>query len=260
MIKAIFFDLDDTLLWDKKSVKEAFVATCRVAHEKVGINIEDLEQAVREEARVLYSSFETYPYTQMIGINPFEGLWGNFFDTQEELKKLSKIAPSYRCEAWTRGLKKLGVDDPDLGCELGDVFQKERKNLPFLYDDTLMTLDKLKNHYNLVLITNGSPDLQNTKLAMSPELIPYFSHIIISGDFGRGKPDPSIFEHALTLSSVNQEEVLMVGDNLSTDILGANRSGIQSVWINRHRSKNNGEVAPSYEIQHLEELFEILRG
>ena len=36
MIKAIFFDLDDTLLWDQKSVKEAFAATCKVAEERMG--------------------------------------------------------------------------------------------------------------------------------------------------------------------------------------------------------------------------------
>ena len=38
MIKAIFFDLDDTLLWDQKSVKEAFVATCSKASEKFNID------------------------------------------------------------------------------------------------------------------------------------------------------------------------------------------------------------------------------
>ena len=57
MIKAIFFDLDDTLLWDQKSVKEAFVATCKVAEEKYGVDHNILEEAVRKEARELYSSF-----------------------------------------------------------------------------------------------------------------------------------------------------------------------------------------------------------
>ena len=42
MIKAIFFDLDDTLLWDQKSVKEAFVATCSKASEKFNIDAERL--------------------------------------------------------------------------------------------------------------------------------------------------------------------------------------------------------------------------
>ncbi|WP_078409938.1 HAD family hydrolase [Priestia abyssalis] len=257
MIKAIFFDLDDTLLWDQRSVKEAFAATCRAAAEKYDIDVEELEEAVRKEARELYSSYETYEFTQMIGINPFEGLWGNFLDDDENFRKMKDIVPAYRKEAWTRGLKALGIDDPEFGAELAERFPQERRNSPFVYDETFNVLDELKGKYQLLLLTNGSPDLQNTKLDITPELVPYFDHIVISGAFGRGKPDPSIFEHALTLMSLNKDEVLMVGDNLMTDILGASRVGIKSVWINRHDKERN-EVIPTYEITHLEELYPIL--
>jgi putative hydrolase of the HAD superfamily len=259
MIRAIFFDLDDTLLWDQKSVKQAFWATCKVAEERFGIDVNELEEAVREAARQLYSSYETFEFTQVIGINPFEGLWGNFLDENENFKKLKSIVPSYRREAWNLGLRKLGIDNPDFAAELGEHFPQERRKAPFVYEETFEVLDKLKNDYQLILITNGSPDLQNTKLSLTPELIPYFDHIVISGDFGKGKPDSSIFEHALSRLSLQKEEVMMVGDNLMTDILGANRTGIKSVWINRHQKERN-EVIPTYEIQHLEELFTILEG
>ncbi|AGK53966.1 HAD family hydrolase [Bacillus sp. 1NLA3E] len=257
MIKAVFFDLDDTLLWDQKSIKDAFEATCKIAEERYGFNPEQFEEAVREAARTLYSSYETYPFTQMIGINPFEGLWGNFLDDQDDFKKMKEIAPMYRKDAWTTGLKSMGVDDPDFGYELAERFPQERRKVPFVYEETFNTLDKLKGNYQLLLLTNGSPDLQKTKLEITPELVPYFDQIVISGDFGRGKPDPSIFEHALSLMSLKKEEVIMVGDNLMTDVLGANRAGIKTVWINRH-NKDRNEVIPTYEIKHLEELFPIL--
>lgn len=257
MIKAIFFDLDDTLLWDQKSIKKAFVATCKVAEDRYRLDSNQFEEAVREAARNLYSSYETYPFTQMIGINPFEGLWGNFLDDQEDFKKMKETVPTYRKDAWTMGLKTMGVDDPEFGYELAERFPQERRNLPFVYEETFKTLDALKGEYQLLLLTNGSPDLQNTKLGITPELVPYFDQIVISGDFGRGKPDPSIFEHALSLMSLNKGEVIMVGDNLMTDILGANRAGIKSVWINRHEKERN-EVIPTYEIKHLEELFPII--
>ncbi|QED47785.1 HAD family hydrolase [Cytobacillus dafuensis] len=257
MIKAIFFDLDDTLLWDQKSVKEAFVATCKLAEERYGLDPYQFEEAVREEARNLYSSYETYPFTQMIGINPFEGLWGNFLDDHDEFRIMKEIVPNYRREAWTLALKKFGVDDPDFGHELAERFPQERRNTPFVYEETFHVLDTLKDNHKLLLLTNGSPDLQHTKLTITPEIAPYFDHIVISGDFGRGKPDPSIFEHALSLMSLKKEEVIMVGDNLMTDILGANRAGIISVWINRH-NKEKSEVIPSYEIKHLEELYPLL--
>ncbi|WP_066321641.1 HAD family hydrolase [Bacillus sp. FJAT-29814] len=257
MIKAIFFDLDDTLLWDQKSVKEAFAATCRAAQERYELDPDLLEDKVRESARKLYSSYETYEFTQMIGINPFEGLWGNFLDDQDEFRKMKEMVPGYRKDAWTAGLKALGVDDPDFGHELGEQFRQERRKLPFVYEETFATLDALKGNYQLLLLTNGSPDLQNTKLAITPELVPYFDHIVISGDYGRGKPDPGIFEHALSQIGLQKKDVIMVGDNLMTDILGANRAGIKSVWINRHNKERN-EVIPTYEIHHLQELFAIL--
>lgn len=258
MIKAIFFDLDDTLLWDQKSIKEAFVLTCRVAEEKYGIDPDLLEEAVRKEARELYASYETYPFTQMIGINPFEGLWGNFLDDSDDFRKMKEIVPSYRSDAWTRGLKAMGVDDPEFGYELGELFPKNRRRTPFVYEDTFSVLDKLKGKFKLLLLTNGSPDLQNTKLAITPELFPYFDKIVISGAFGRGKPDPTIFEHALSLMSLERDEVIMVGDNLNTDILGSSRTGIKNVWINRHGKDLTGEVVPNYEISSLTELFAIL--
>jgi len=258
MIKAIFFDLDDTLLWDQKSVQEAFRATCEAAKQKYDqLDPAVLEEAVRKEARELYSSYETYPFTQMIGINPFEGLWGNFLDDEENFRKMKEIVPTYRKESWTRGLKACGIDDPEFGHELAERFPAERRQKPFVYEESFQVLDELKRKYKLLLLTNGSPDLQNTKLTITPELVPYFDQIVISGAFGRGKPDPSIFLHALSLMGLEKDEVIMVGDNLMTDILGANRAGIKSVWINRHNKERN-EVIPTYEIKHLEELYGIL--
>jgi putative hydrolase of the HAD superfamily len=260
LIKAVFFDLDDTLLYDQKSVKEAFVVTCRLAQEKFGIDPEALEAAVRKEATNLYSSYETYVFTKMIGINPFEGLWGDFLDEDDNFRKLKEIVPTYRKEAWTRGLKKMGIDDEDFGYELAERFPKERRKSPFVYEESFQVLNKLKEDgYKLLLLTNGSPDLQNTKLTITPELVPYFEHIIISGAFGRGKPDPTIFEHALQKIELDKEMAIMVGDNLMTDILGASRIGMKSVWINRE-NKEKINIFPDYEIKHLEELFPILNS
>ncbi|MCK0471970.1 HAD family hydrolase [Halalkalibacter sp. APA_J-10(15)] len=257
MLKAIFFDLDDTLLWDQKSVAKAFEETCKVAQDQYGVNAKALEEAVREEARKLYSSYETYEFTQMIGINPFEGLWGNFLDDHEHFKKMSEIVPAYRRDAWTNGLKSLGIDKPNLGQKLAERFPEERRKHPFVYEETFSVLDKLKGSYKLLLLTNGSPDLQQTKLSITPEIAPYFDEIIISGGFGKGKPDPSIFEHALARVNAQKNEAIMVGDNLMTDILGANRVGIPSVWINRHEKERN-EVTPSYEITHLNDLITLI--
>jgi len=258
MIKVIIFDLDDTLLWDKKSVEIAFKKTCENAAQKHGIDATELEEAVRFEAKKLYETYDIYEFTQKIGINPFEGLWGDFNDEGDSFQKMKEIVPSYRNEAWMSGLKRVGIDDAKLGSELAELFPEERKKSPFLYEESLKVLDLLKDTYKLILLTNGSPSLQYTKLEITPEIAPYFDKIIISGSFGIGKPDPSIFQHVLTESDVNADEAIMVGDNLMTDILGASRVKIRSVWINREDKQPTKEVIPTYEICHLEELLPIL--
>lgn len=256
---AVLFDLDDTLLWDDRSVQEAFDATCQAGAEAAGVDAVELEEAVRKEARSLYESYETFPFTKMIGINPFEGLWANFREgEQEEFRKLEQLAPTYRREAWTKGLKALGVDDQELGARLAELFPAERRSRPIVYDETFRLLDALKGKYKLLLLTNGSPDLQQEKLTGVPQLAPYFDHIIISGAFGEGKPAASIFRHALENLGIEPEQGVMVGDKLTTDILGANTIGMDSVWINRHGAVRSDEIVPTYEIKHLEELLPLL--
>ncbi|MDQ0206109.1 HAD family hydrolase [Alkalicoccobacillus murimartini] len=259
MIKAVFFDLDDTLLWDQKSVKKAFTATCEYAKEQDNrIDVEELEESVREEAKKLYASYETYPFTKLIGINPFEGLWANFQDREEDFQKLKELAPGYRNASWELGLKKIGVENATLAKELSERFPLERRKNPIVYEETFEVLDDLKEKYQLLLITNGSPDLQNIKLELTPELVPYFDHIVISGAYGVGKPDKGIFEHALSLMELEKDEAVMVGDNLMTDILGAERAGISSIWVNRNEQSTN-DVQPTYEIKNLTEIVEILK-
>ncbi|WP_203247113.1 HAD family hydrolase [Sporosarcina beigongshangi] len=259
MITTLIFDLDDTLLWDKKSVATAFRKTCeRAAQVHAAVDPVELEEAVRAVAKDLYAAYDTYEFTKMIGINPFEGLWGTFDDAAESFQKMKEIVPGYRREAWTKGLQRLGIKDIELGSELAELFPAERKKYPFLYEETFSVLDKLKGAYQLALLTNGSPSLQQTKLEITPEIAPYFDHIVISGAFGKGKPDVSIFHHVLETCGVTEGEALMIGDNLMTDILGASHVGMRSVWINREGMELAEGSTPTYEIDNLEKLFPIL--
>ncbi len=258
-MRAVLFDLDDTLLWDDRSVEEAFEATCRFAAERCGVDAASLKEAVHTEARALYQSYETFPFTQMIGINPFEALWGNFTEGEDpNFRKLHELAPAYRKEAWTRGLRSVGIEDERLGAELAELFPAERRKRAYVYPETFDVLNALKGKYKLLLLTNGSPDLQKEKLAGVPSLAPYFDHIVISGEFGRGKPDPAIFEHAVSLLGIQPNEGLMIGDKLTTDILGSSRIGMPNVWINHHGASVGDHVPPVHAITKLEQLLAII--
>jgi len=259
-IQAVLFDLDDTLLWDHRSVEEAFQATGEEAAKQVaGLTPDRLIELVRQEARALYESFETFPFTKMIGINPFEGLWANFTGgSQQEFRKLQALAPGYRKEAWTRGLRALGVENAALGAWLAERFPAERRNRPYVYEETFRVLDALKGQVKLLLLTNGAPDLQQEKIDGVPQLAGYFDHIVISGTFGEGKPAESIFRHAMGLLGIEAAEGLMVGDKLTTDILGSNRVGMPNAWVNRSGAVRTGEIVPANEVSHLEQLHAII--
>ncbi|WP_276351420.1 HAD family hydrolase [Cohnella caldifontis] len=259
-VKAVLFDLDDTLLWDDRSVKESFEAVCAMAAREVpSIRPDQLEEAVRREARALYQTYETFLFTQMIGINPFEALWARFTGgSRPEFRRLQELAPGYRTEAWTRGLNAVGVDNPDLGYRLGEAFVSERRSRPLVYDETFEALNRLKGEYKLLLLTNGAPDLQREKLDGVPELAGYFDHVVISGDFGEGKPAPSIFRHAMELLGIEASEGIMVGDKLTTDILGSNRVGMRNLWLNRHGVTRDDSIVPAFEAPNLLPLFDIL--
>lgn len=258
-IAAVLFDLDDTLLWDERSVEEAFEVTCRAGADETGVDAKALLAAVREEARALYESYDTFAFTKMIGINPFEGLWANFTaGSQPEFRQLQELAPVYRKESWRRGLQSLGVDNETLAQTLAEQFAAERRTRPYVYEETFEVLKELQGNVKLLLLTNGSPDLQQEKLDGVPELVPYFDHIIISGDFGRGKPDVSIFQHALDLLGVEADQAVMVGDKLTTDIKGGNAAGLHTVWINRVNRPHDPSIQPKFEIKHLSELHAIV--
>lgn len=259
-IKTIVFDLDDTLLWDEKSIATAFERTCHEAAIEKRIDATLFEQKVRAAARALYESYPVFDYTQQIGINPFEGLWGGFDDPTPEFQQLRAIAPDYRQSAWYEGLLSFAVDDKEYALKLSERFVEVRRESPFLYPETLSVLEKLQKNYQLVMLTNGAPSLQNEKLAITPELKGYFDRIIISGDFGYGKPDKRLFEYLLLETGANIAETLMVGDNLKTDILGASRIGMASAWINREDKIPNLEVTPTYEIKNLSELEHLLHS
>ncbi|QCT02755.1 HAD-superfamily hydrolase [Paenibacillus algicola] len=256
---AVLFDLDDTLLWDERSVEEAFTATCKAAADAVSIDAGELLAAVREEARKLYETYDTFAFTQMIGINPYEGLWANFTaGEQPEFRRLQELAPGYRKSSWDKALNRLGVQNEELAAALAEQFAAERRKRPYVYAETFEVLKSLQGKVKLLLLTNGSPDLQQEKLDGVPDLAPYFDHIVISGSFGKGKPDPSIFLHALSMLEVDPQRAIMVGDKLTTDIKGGNAAGLTTVWINRTDRPKDPAILPNYEIQDLKELHPIL--
>ncbi|NOU69389.1 HAD-IA family hydrolase [Paenibacillus sp. LMG 31461] len=257
--QALIFDLDNTLLWDERSINEAFQATCQQAARHFAVDAGKLEHAVRESASQLFKTLELYDWLHMIEVTDLEALWGEFHQNEHpNFRRMQELSPQYRRDVWSQGLKVLGVDNPSIASQLAQQFTEERRNRPYVYDDTFKVLEELRKEYKLLLMTNGAPDIQQEKIDSIPELADYFDHIVISGTYGVGKPNPAIYRHALDLLSLSPSETVMIGDTLITDILGAQSAGITNIWINRHLVPPTLTIRPTFEVQSLSEIPQLL--
>ena len=127
-----------------------------------------------------------------------------------------------------------------------------------LKEETLEVLEKLKEKYKLALLSNGSSTVQHNKID-HVGIEKHFDVVVVSGDVGIHKPDPKLFEYTLEKLNVKADEALMIGDVFSTDILGAVRAGIKTVWLVEDEERP-AFTYKGYRIRNLKELYEILEG
>ena len=76
-------------------------------------------------------------------------------------------------------------------------------------------------------------DIQGQQILPGLGLMPYFQHVSISAVVGWEKPHVEIFRHATTAVAVAPERALHIGDNLQADVQGAQRAGLQPLWLQR---------------------------
>jgi YjjG family noncanonical pyrimidine nucleotidase len=119
-----------------------------------------------------------------------------------------------------------------------------------LFDGAIETLNYLKSRYNLHIITNGFEKVQYLKIENSG-IAPYFSTITNSEMAGVKKPNPKIYEFALSLSKAKKETSIMIGDSIEADVLGAIDFGIQAIYFNPNQEE---VIADFLQISHLTEL------
>ncbi|MGX7014260.1 YjjG family noncanonical pyrimidine nucleotidase [Vagococcus silagei] len=102
--------------------------------------------------------------------------------------------------------------------------------------------------------TNGIGKTQRRRLENN-SFSKYFDKLFISEELGFEKPDVRFFDYIFNdLQIKDHSEVLMIGDSLSSDILGANRVGIDSVWFNPDRLINDTLIEPTFEVAQLQEI------
>jgi HAD superfamily hydrolase (TIGR01509 family) len=129
------------------------------------------------------------------------------------------------------------------------------------------TLDRLRAaRLRLGLISNAGDGENVSRLLRQAGLAGAFEPELVSARVGLRKPNPAIFKMALEAwPNVPADEVVMVGDSLGADILGAQLAGMHNVWVTAHAGQmanvaHRGNIIPEHEIGSLEELVGVVEG
>ena len=224
--KVILFDADETLFDFKKSEREALKNTML----KFNINYDESYhlKIYKEINSVLWKEFE-------------QGLI-----TQENLK----------VERFKRLSDRLGVNFNEN--DFASTYMKHLANGSFLFDGAIELIEDLSSKYILSIVTNGLTAVQEGRLKKSI-IANHFKDIVISENIGIAKPHPDIFEHAINnLGIFNKDEILMIGDNLNSDIKGGINYNIDTCWYNPNKLENKTDLKPTYEVSNYTELRSLL--
>jgi len=235
LIKVVFFDLDETL-YDYGSIRK--VANQEVAKlvEKMGLtSSETFIQTLRQVTRKIYEKYRESPI---------------LFDRKYRFQEIFRV---------------LNVDvDEEIVVRLVNEYWNYVYQRIKPYPDVIPVLKTLKaKGYRLGIISDGLVEIQINRLK-ALKLKEYFDTCTFSEEVGRNKPSPEIFQLALKRARCDPLEAVMVGDNVRTDIAGANRMGMISVWIRRGIFKDlepdSPLEIPNYTIDNLKNLIFILNS
>ncbi len=252
-IRAVVFDLDNTLVMEDESTLRAVDAAARVAHERTGVDATALARAAVSEAERIWKASPESRYGETFGIWWGEGLWGGFSGDDEAMRAMRAFVPGFRAAVWRGALAAAGIPDDALADELERAYVAARRASETIDPDAGAVLAALGRSYRLGLLTNGAGDVQREKLSRTP-FAGSFETVVISVDVGVGKPDPRIFQIAAERLGVAAAEAVYVGDSLVRDVAGAHAAGMRAVWLDRKLWQEPDDIEADARIERLSDL------
>jgi putative hydrolase of the HAD superfamily len=229
--RAIFFDMDDTLLDGVTAMEAAWPQVLAPIAERHGVDLQHLRDAIRREGSNFWRDEAAVGHWRLDLMGARAIVVGRAFESE--------------------GLPAAGA--AEVAGQYAALFREHSQ----LFDDALATLELVRAAgLKTALLTNGPREMQRDKIARFG-LAPYFDVIVIEGEFGHGKPEAAVFKHALEFVGARPEEAWHVGDNLYADVGGARSVGVHATWIHRERLKMPGENVPAVPDRTVAHLVEV---
>ena len=205
----------------------------------------------------IYNDYELIKY-----YDSFESFYDVYMTKNHQLWEQyakGEITKNYlSLERFLYPLRIVGHENVELAKKIGEDFLYRTTMQTNLVEGAIETLEYLKSkNYTLSIISNGFIEVQYTKLRRSG-LLPYFTNIFLSEEIGYQKPDIRFFQAVLEKLEAKPSDCLVVGDNLQTDIQGAQNANINSVYFTNHSeiSEKDHPITPI--IQNLIQLKNLL--
>lgn len=242
MLKALFFDMDDTLCDTRAANAKAtrLMGQAAEAHFGGALNGQRFAEAYVAGIYREWSDSQRARYMPII-------------EHQSE--------GAFRVQLIRDLLAEQGVVNVDKEvCQmLQDKFDHDRLEAFDFFPGVAEFLAEARKLFTIVVITNG-PEFSQVPKVRAVNLATHVDHIIIGGQEPEQKPAASIFYKALKLANCEAHEAIHVGDSLAADIAGAHNSGITSVWV-QHQQPLDAELGidPHHTVFHPSEVPELIR-
>ncbi|MCQ2418863.1 MAG: YjjG family noncanonical pyrimidine nucleotidase [Clostridia bacterium] len=227
MINFLFLDLDDTILDFEKAEEKA------IAKAFVDFGIEPTESEIERYKKINLLQWERYERGEI---------------TREEVLTV-------RFDIF---FEKYGLH---IDGEYADSVYRHYLGIGhFFVDGAEELLEELKKRrMRLFIASNGVAATQDSRLD-SAGIRPYFERIFISETTGFHKPEKEYFDYCFDhIPFFRREEAMIVGDSLTSDILGGIRAGIKTCWFNPKNKPPRADIVPDFEIKTLSEIPELLQ-
>ncbi len=119
-------------------------------------------------------------------------------------------------------------------------------------------LEILSKKYRLFLASNGTASVQAGRLK-SANIGHFFEKIFVSEEVGANKPSIEYFDACFAqIPDFDKEKAMIVGDSLTSDILGGQNAGIKTCWVNPRHEPRRDDIRVDYEIENLGQLDALL--